>query len=68
MARSPKGAKLRGRPKTVGDGEQVSVRLDQATLDVIEKIIRLAGFGTRAQVIREAVAIGAEQIRRRYER
>lgn len=63
----PKGPKRPGRPKTVVDGEQISLRLDAATLLEVDKVIEAAGFGTRAQVLREAVGLGIQLIKRRYD-
>ena len=49
------------------DGEQVTVRLDRATLNKIAKVLEIARFGTQAQVLREAISIGIEEILRGYE-
>lgn len=49
------------------DGEQVTVRLDRVTLNKIAKVLEHARFGTQAQVLREAISIGIEQILRGYE-
>lgn len=57
-----------GRPVTVIGGERITVLLDGATLEKVARIIKHASFGTRAQVLREALSIGLDQILRRYEK
>jgi hypothetical protein len=69
MPKPSKGtARKGGRPRTVIDGEQVTVRLDRVTLNKIAKVLEHARFGTQAQVLREAISIGIEQILLGYER
>lgn len=53
---------------TVIGGERITVLLDGATLEKVARIIKHASFGTRAQVLREALSIGLDQILRRYEK
>lgn len=56
-------------PKRDGDYErQVTIRLPAEQLQQIQEIRRKAGFGTSAQIMREALGIGLRDILRRYER
>jgi hypothetical protein len=47
---------------------QLSIRMDKETLQELDDVIALIGFGNRVQVLREAIAIGLPVIRKRYER
>jgi hypothetical protein len=64
-------AAKRKTPKQANKSEyetQLSIRMDAATLRELDDVIALIGFGNRVQVLREAIAIGLPQIRKRYER
>lgn len=64
-------ATKRKAPKQTGKSDyetQLSIRMDKATLQELDEVIELIGFGNRVQVLREAIAIGLPEIRKRYER
>jgi hypothetical protein len=77
MAKIPAGcdgvdmAAKRKAPKQANKSDyetQLSIRMDKETLQELDDVIALIGFGNRVQVLREAIAIGLPVIRKRYER
>jgi hypothetical protein len=69
MPKPKKGTTNRGgRPSTVPGGEPVTIRLDVANLQKLAKVIERAKFGTKAQILREAISIGLDQILKSYDR
>jgi hypothetical protein len=69
MPKPKKGTTNRGgRPSTVPDGEPVTIRLDGANLQKLAEVMERARFGTKAQILREAISIGLDQILKSYDR
>lgn len=77
MAKTPAGcdgvemAAKRKAPKRAPKTEfetQLSIRLDKATLDELDAVIASVGFGSRVEILRQAIAAGLPLVRKRYER
>ena len=49
-------------------GEPVTIRLDGANLEKLAEVMERARFGTKAQILREAISIGLDQILKSYDR
>lgn len=47
-------------------GTQVTTRLSAEMMDAIEEIQRKAGFGARAEIMRQALEVGLAAILKRY--
>ena len=48
--------------------QKVTVWLDPRTLEQLTEVKRRAGFGTRAEIMREALTLGLSQLLARYDR
>lgn len=69
MAATKKRPAVKAATNIDTEGKQkVTVWLASDTLEQLTEIRRRAGFGSRAEIMREALTLGLEQLLARYER
>jgi metal-responsive CopG/Arc/MetJ family transcriptional regulator len=68
MAATKKRPAVKAATNEAEGKQKVTVWLSPDTLEQLNEVKRCAGFGTRAEIMREALTLGLEQLLARYER